>query len=53
MAVFRAALLNELEKLYKKKKALVALIISIIVIVSGQLVLLASAPASESGELGV
>lgn len=38
MAVFRAALVNELEKLYKKKKALVALIISLAVIVLGQIV---------------
>jgi len=39
MAVFRAALINELEKLYKKKKALVALIISLAVIVLGQIVI--------------
>jgi ABC-2 type transport system permease protein len=40
MAVFQAALHNELEKLYKKKKALVALLISVIVIVVGQLTIL-------------
>lgn len=38
MAVFQAALLNELEKLSKKKKALLALILSFAVIVIGQLV---------------
>ncbi len=37
MAVFQAALLNELEKLSKKKKALLALILSLAVIVIGQL----------------
>lgn len=39
MAVFQAALLNELEKLYKKKKALVAVLLSLAVIVVGQLVI--------------
>lgn len=37
MAVFQAALVNEIEKLYKKKKALVALIIALATIVVGQL----------------
>lgn len=37
MAVFQIALVNELEKLYKKKKALVAVILSLAVIVIGQL----------------
>lgn len=37
MAVFQAALLNELEKLYKKKKVLVAVLLSLAVIVVGQL----------------
>jgi len=40
MAVFRAALINELEKLYKKKKVLVAVLLSLAVIVVGQLVIL-------------
>ena len=35
MAVFRAALINELEKLYKKKKVLVAVLVSLAVIVVG------------------
>jgi len=39
MAVFQAALLNELEKLYKKKKVLVAVLLSLAVIVVGQLVI--------------
>jgi len=39
MAVFRAALINELEKLYKKKKVLVAVLLSLAVIVIGQLVI--------------
>lgn len=39
MDVFKAALVNELEKLYKKKKALAALILSLVVIVSGQLLI--------------
>jgi ABC-2 type transport system permease protein len=39
MAIFRAALCNEIEKLVKKKKALVALILSLLVIVGGQLVI--------------
>lgn len=37
MGVYKIALINEIEKLYKKKKALVALIISLAVIVLGQL----------------
>lgn len=37
MAVFQAALVNELEKLYKKKKALAALLLALAVIVFGQL----------------
>lgn len=37
MAVFQAALINEIEKLYKKKKALVAIFLSLAVIVIGQL----------------
>lgn len=37
MAVFKAALINELEKLYKKKKALAAIIFSLAVIILGQL----------------
>jgi ABC-2 type transport system permease protein len=37
MAVFQAALANELEKLYKKKKVLVAVILSLLIIVVGQL----------------
>ena len=37
MAVFQAALINELEKLYKKKKVLVAILLSLAVIVIGQL----------------
>jgi ABC-2 type transport system permease protein len=37
MAVFQAALVNEIEKLYKKKKALVAILLSLAVIVIGQL----------------
>ncbi|MGV8981174.1 ABC transporter permease [Clostridium sp.] len=37
MVEFKAALTNEVEKLYKRKKVLVALIISIIFIVIGQL----------------
>lgn len=37
MAVFQAALVNELEKLYKKKKALVAVLLALAVIVIGQL----------------
>lgn len=40
MAVFRAALINELEKLTKKKKALLALILSLAVIVIGQIVVI-------------
>ncbi|MDD2234765.1 MAG: ABC transporter permease [Desulfitobacteriaceae bacterium] len=37
MAVFQAALVNEIEKFYKKKKALVAVLLSLAVIVIGQL----------------
>ncbi|MDR3602329.1 MAG: ABC transporter permease [Desulfosporosinus sp.] len=37
MAVFQAALVNEIEKLYKKKKALVAVLLALAVIVIGQL----------------
>ncbi len=37
MAVFQAALVNEVEKLYKKKKALIAVLLSLAVIVIGQL----------------
>ena len=37
MAVFQAAFVNEVEKLYKKKKALVAVLLSLAVIVIGQL----------------
>jgi len=37
MAVFQAALINEIEKLYKKKKAVVAILLSLAVIVIGQL----------------
>jgi len=37
MAVFRAALVNELEKLWKKRKALLAIVLSFAVIVFGQL----------------
>lgn len=39
MVVFKAALINELEKLYKKKKALAAIILSLLVIILGQLML--------------
>jgi len=39
MAVFQAALHNEVEKLYKKKKVLVAVLLSLAVIVIGQLVI--------------
>lgn len=37
MAGFKAALINELEKLYKKKKVIVAAIVSLIFIILGQL----------------
>ncbi|WP_425801440.1 ABC transporter permease [Desulfitobacterium sp. Sab5] len=37
MGVFKIALINELEKLYKKKKVLAAIILSIIVVLVGQL----------------
>ena len=40
MAVFQAALRNELEKLYKKKKVLVAVLLALAVIVSGQLAIM-------------
>ena len=39
MAVFQAALINEIEKLYKKKKVMVAILISFAVIVIGQLII--------------
>jgi len=39
MAVFQAALINEIEKLYKKKKIMVAIIISLSVIIIGQLII--------------
>ena len=39
MAVFQAALVNEIEKLYKKKKALVAVLLSLAIIVMGQLIM--------------
>lgn len=39
MVGFKAALINELEKLYKKKKVLVAIIISLIFIIFGQLII--------------
>lgn len=41
MAVFKAALINEFEKLYKKKKVLVGLLLSLGVIVAGQLIIVA------------
>ena len=41
MAVFKASLLNEFEKLYKKKKATAAVFLSLAVIVAGQLIVLA------------
>jgi ABC-2 type transport system permease protein len=37
MAVFQAALVNELDKLYRKKKATVAIVLSLLMIVIGQL----------------
>lgn len=37
MAEFKAALINEIEKLYKKKKVLVAALVSLIFIILGQL----------------
>ena len=40
MVEFKAALINEVEKLYKRKKVLVALIISLIFIILGQLSML-------------
>lgn len=40
MPGFKAALSNEIEKLYKKKKVLVAMIISLIFIVIGQVIML-------------
>lgn len=39
MAVFQAALINEIEKLYKKKKVMAAIFISLAVIVIGQLII--------------
>ncbi|GAB6172504.1 ABC transporter permease [Paradesulfitobacterium aromaticivorans] len=39
MAVFQAAFLNEVEKLYKKKKAFVAVLLSLTMIVVGQLII--------------
>ena len=39
MAVFQAALVNEIEKLYKKKKALAAVLLSLAMIVIGQLII--------------
>lgn len=41
MAGFKAALINEIEKLYKKKKGVVAVIISLLVIVIGQVIITA------------
>lgn len=40
MDVFQAALVNELEKLYKKRKALVAVILSLLIVVVGQLLVI-------------
>lgn len=40
MAVFRAALLNEIEKLSKKKKVSVAVVISLMTVVIGQLAII-------------
>ncbi len=40
MAVFKVAFINELEKLYKKKKAVAAVILSFLVIILGQLLIL-------------
>ena len=40
MAVFQAALINELEKLRKKKKAVVAIVLSLLMTVIGQLLVL-------------
>lgn len=39
MAMFKAALVNEVEKLYKKRKALAAVLLSLAVIVLGQLLI--------------
>jgi ABC-2 type transport system permease protein len=39
MAVFQATLVNEIEKLYKKKKALAAVLLSLAIIVLGQLII--------------
>lgn len=41
MVGFKAALINEIEKLYKKKKGIVAVIISLLVIVIGQIAITA------------
>jgi ABC-2 type transport system permease protein len=40
MAVFQAALVNEIDKLYRKRKASVAIILSLLMIVIGQLLVL-------------
>jgi ABC-2 type transport system permease protein len=40
MAGFSAALINEIEKLYKKKKAMVAMVLSLAFIVIGQVIML-------------
>lgn len=40
MIEFKAALINEIEKLYKKKKMLVSILISFIVIVLGQIIVI-------------
>ncbi|TDT58471.1 ABC transporter permease [Fonticella tunisiensis] len=40
MGRFKTALINEIEKLYKRKKLVVALIISFIIIILGQLIIL-------------
>lgn len=41
MMEFKAALINEIERLYKKKKILVSAVMSFIVIVLGQIVIIA------------
>jgi ABC-2 type transport system permease protein len=41
MVGFKAALINELEKLSKKKKGIVAVVLSVILIVAGQFMLIA------------
>ncbi len=40
MAAFQAAFINEIEKLYKKKKVLVAVILSLVIIIIGQIAIL-------------